>query len=553
MGTWHDTDGRSVTIINETEVSDDDLRRAFMSNRELNALENWASYVTSASQEDGTRFKQRSGGIFERDRFVTPTKIFDQMKTARDASESDDVVSGVLEVTEALAFNDIRITCADPDEEEVWAKIADDIGLADLVRQMWREMFVCSQYYAATLFHSKNYRLDGQGEKRKRRKEYRLTVPRGVTILDPLKVVPYGNFMFGQEKLGYVADRAEAEDITRVLAAKNTSDLIVQELLKGKADLSRTELKRIQEVTGGSIQNVFDFKDGAVWRHTATRPGYSRFAPVRIKSIFQLLDLKHQLLAMDRAHLLGASNFIVVVKKGSDNLPATQPEITALTNSVRQVARTPLIVGDHRLSVEIVTPKVDMTLEPKRYNAMDSRIAARLYQIYHIGAFSAGANGDDSTKLTRVIARGIESRRKAIADDIQKHVIDRTFEMNANLKAKPSILFSPRNVALDFDPNFLRYMMELYTSGDLSRESVLSIMDYDQDEEFERRKLEKEKYDKTFLPRVQSPGQAGSKTGGNKNGGGMNPESMSPNPVPRRTEDDVPQKEKPKPKPDQQD
>jgi hypothetical protein len=533
---WHSTDGQSVTVFNDSEISDDRLRAEFIRHPELNVMAEWANFVT-----DGPATR-RSSGIFERDKYVTPSKIFDQMKTARIAAENDDIVSGVLEVTESLAFSKMYISVPeDRDEEQIWNKIIEEIELLDRVKEMWRELFICSQYYAAMIWGSKSFALDGQGEKRRRRKSYTLQTPTGVSLLDPLKIAPFGNFLFGQEKLLYLADRAEGQDIKRVLAGQNTTDLIVTQLLQDEARLTNNEKRLLQEVTGFNFNYVFDFAPGAVWRHTATRPAYARFAPVRIKSVFQYLDLKHQLQAMDRAHLLGASNFIVVIKKGTDDHPADQKEIQALSSAVRQVARVPLIVGDHRLSVEIITPKVDITLEPKRYNAIDSRIAARLYQIYHIGSFSAGTNSDDSSKLTRVISRGIESRRSEIGKVCYKKIIEPIWKMNSGqLKNRPQLKFTPRNVALDFDPNFLRYMMEMYANGDLSRESTLSIMDYDQDEEAILRKFEAENYDKIFTPRARTAGRAGSQDGGTRNGGGFNRESQSPNPVPRRPESDVP-------------
>lgn len=42
-----------------------------------------------------------------------------------------------------------------------------------------------------------------------------------------------------------------------------------------------------------------------------------------MKSIFELLDLKQQLRQMDRAHLIGGSNFIVLMTMGDkDHYPA---------------------------------------------------------------------------------------------------------------------------------------------------------------------------------------------------------------------------------------
>src|SRR4051794_17889896 len=66
----------------------------------------------------GGPMAQRAGNLFERDRYVTPANIYEQMKLAYRAIEDDDVVSGVLESTEALAFGKVSFYADDEDEED---------------------------------------------------------------------------------------------------------------------------------------------------------------------------------------------------------------------------------------------------------------------------------------------------------------------------------------------------------------------------------------------------------------------------------------------------
>lgn len=538
---WSNTDGDSVTIVTDPSVDVDSatLRQAFAQHPEIGAITNWLQYISTA--DNGRPGQNRSGGIFERDRYTTPHGIFREFQVARDASEHDDVVSNILESTEALVFNTVRIECGDEDEENIWDQILQDIQLDLRLREMWRDLFTYSQYYIAALYGNKSYKVEGIGEQRARRKKYDLQVPTALSMIDPLKVLPYGDFLFGKDRLLYIANRTEAASIDDVIAGKNTSDQVVTSLLTQKVELDRKERTHLSEVTGSAeLSNLYQFAPGLVWRHTASRPSYARFAPVRMASVFELLDLKHQLRQMDRASLLGATNFIVLVKKGSEKEPATTAELEHLSSTVRQVSRTPLIVGDHRLSIEIITPNLDPTLDPKRYNTLDSRIAARLYQIMHIGGFSAGASGDDSLKLTRVIARGLESRRQMIKENIERNLLLPVWKANPSLKSKPSLAFTPRSVALDFDPNFLNVMMDLYHDGAISRETMGGVVDVDQETEAHNRTVEKERYDKIMVPRQMTPGQQGRKFGGENNGGGENPDSRVGNPTPRRPDADVP-------------
>lgn len=541
-----DHDGIQYYMDPDVGVDGDSVMKALRSHPELRSIASWVNDINPAFAATNHRnASRRSGGIIERDRYVTPDGFFDQFRVARDAAMHDDTVSNVLETTEALVFNTIKVDCEDPDEENVWNQVIEDMGLEDSLHQMWRELFTYSQFNCAMQWGVREYQVEGKGEKRQRRKRYNLNVVTGLSMLDQLKVIPVGDFLFGGEQLVYVASKTEAESIDLVLAGKNTTDQVVQTLLTERRHIDQKEKARLTELLGqGDYTNMFYMNPATVFRHTATKPDYERFAPVRMASVFELLDLKHQLRQMDRAHLMGATNFIVLIKKGSDQQPATSGELAHLNASVKTVARTPLIVGDHRLSVEIVTPKIDTTLDPKRYNNLDSRIAARLFQMFHIGGFSAGTSGDDSLKLVRVVARGLEARRRAIKTSVEKHVLKPIFDANDDLKAKPKLQFTPRSVALDFDPNFIQLMTNLYNDGAVSRDTMLGLVDLEQSDEAHRRELEKDLgWDDLFEARNANNGMQGGIQGGNRNGGGTNPDSNVSNPVPRRPDADIPASE----------
>jgi hypothetical protein len=250
--------------------------------------------------------------------------------------------------------------------------------------------------------------------------------------------------------------------------------------------------------------------------------------------------------------LIGGTNFIILVKKGSDQIPAKPGEVDRLAAQMKASARIPVIVGDHRIEIEIVTPKLDKTLSPERYNSIDSRLTARLYQIFNAGNYAAGAANDDSIKLIRVVARAMEARRNAIRGIMMKYVIMPTFKANEELKNEPKLKFYPSRINLDFDPNVALYLQDLRTEGDLSRHTALAELDIDEEEEAAWRDREK-KWDKKFVPpsvlnqpkpdpqpqnpdgspmsqdvpRPAAPGQkgAGRRGGGNSNGGGRNAQS----------------------------
>lgn len=517
-----------ITILNDADVDTGEVFRALQeANPEVAALVRW-----------GQNTQTRQGSLFERDRYITPDRVYDQFRVAFDALD-DDVVSGVAESTESLAFAKMSIECEEEDEEDVWNQIAAHLDLDARLREMWRELFAISQYYCAVYWGQKSFKVSGKTERGvKRKKEFNnLRVPLGVTVLDPMKIVPVGTTLFNREKLAYIADKGETDIINQVLNG-DSQDPIIESLIVTKytpaTDAERKELVDVLPDGRNGVERLYLMNPNNVFRHTATKPGYQRFANVRMKSVFELLDLKHQLRQMDRSHLIGGTNFIVLIKKGTDQMPAKPAEMEALQAQVRMVARVPVIVGDHRLEVEIITPDNDKTLQPERYNGIDARITARLYQMFMTGNFSAGAKGDDSMKLARVVGRGLESRRHMMRRSLEKFILEPTYERNEMLTSKPKLRFHPKRVALDFDTALATYLLDLRDRGDISRESILEEIDYSQISEARRRKREKDKgYDKTFEPtnvpfsgQGSTPGGAkadGRRLGGNRNGGGSAP------------------------------
>ncbi len=356
---------------------------------EVAAMVRWVTDILPANEGGGRGGRQtRAGTLFRRDRYLDPGTVFEQMMVARDATESDDIVGGVADTTEALAFNRMSFLCKDEDEEDVWNQLAGDLDLDSRLREMWRELFTFSQFYSCIWWGHKTYKVRGETESgnAKRKTFENLEVPLGLTILDPLKVVPVGGLLFNQESLAYLADPFEVDMLDAAAANDPQADPLARQIILEHYEPSELERRQLANA-GISIIRLYRLNPANVFRHTLTRPQYQRFAAVRMRSVFEILDLKAQLRQMDRAHLVGGTNFIVLVKKGSDQFPAKPSEVTNLQAQVRTVAQVPVIVGDHRLSVEIVTPKTDKTLEPERYNGLNAALTARLYGMFNTGNF----------------------------------------------------------------------------------------------------------------------------------------------------------------------
>lgn len=534
-----------LPVINNTDVPNSDVYEAIRRQDDaiFAQLGNWAKSM-QASGPGGSR----NGGLMARDAYLTPEKIYDQIVLAQKAIDDDDVAGGYVEATESLAFSSVSMFASDPDEQDIYNQIAADLELDARLREIWRESVTCSQVYLAVWWQQKTYKPKRKATKggAQRRKSYDLIVPSAIELLDPLKVVPVQVGHWGFYRLAYCASREEAQGFNAALTNKGgEEDRFVRSFIEGPYDPSQSEKRALKDF-GFPNSNLFLFKEGSVFRHTLTKPNYARFANVRMKSIFELLDAKRQLRQMDRAYLLGGSNFLVVVTKGTDALPASPAEIDNLRTQVRTVQRLPVLVGDHRLKVEIVTPKMDNTLKAERYNTIDSRITARLYQIFALGGYAAGASGDDSVKLVKVIARGMESRRHMIRRSLEKHIFDEMFKKNEKLlKTAPHLQFHPQSIALDFDASLASFLLDLRAAREISRETLLSQFDLRQSHEALMLQREEEEFDDVFKT-LAPPGSPGTAVapgrdngGGRRNGGGAAPGTGQGQPArnPRRRSD----------------
>lgn len=528
-----DTSGELVWV-NESEHSNTAITQAVATQYpELGKLTRWMSAYEGSN---------RSGGLFSQNKYVSPDSIFGEFITAYEAARSDDVISNALDTTENLAFKRARIDSLsdnpDADDLDVWNQIIDDLDLVRRMREAWRELFIVSQCYPAVAWTRKKYRPKTKTDLGKRSKKvYDLVVPRGITYLDPLKVVPMGNFMFGQEDLVYIADPAEKDRLDSSLAGDNKADMVVSQLILGRYEASSAELSDIRKVTKGkgSIRedSLYLLNPENVWRITLTRPDYQRFADVRLRSVFELLDLKHNLREMDRADILGNLNAIILVKKGSKERPGQPAELAQAAAQVQQSSRLPIIVSDERLEIEIITRKTDHTLRPERYNMIDSRIAGRVYQALVTGSYNLGTATDTSINLFKIIASSMQARRDNIRESIQDKVVDQIYERNSKLTEIPELAFNPSRIAIEFDPHFTQVVYDLFIQGQVSHETVLGEVDISLEAEAVKKAREKALYGDIFqevsVPGATNTGDPktdGRTGGGNNNGGGSNQDSF---------------------------
>ncbi len=487
----------------------------------MRALATWAETTHSSTR--------RQRGIFQRDKFVTPGKIYEQMAMAYDALD-DDVVGNIADTSEAIAFQKISFEAEDKDQQNVWSQIGRDLDLDSWVRQAWRELFTVSQFYGVRWWGTKEYKVKGKREKRESRKAYEVIAPVALGFLDPTRVVPVKPDVFGNHQLAWIASDGELALWERTKEGLQ-DDEMVRSLFLGPYTPTKHEEKTFgnEDVP---IDKLMLLNPLYVFSHSLTRSPFERWARVRMKSIFPILDLKHQLREMDRAFLLGGINFLVLVTRGTDQLPTTVNEVASTQAQIRAQARSPIIVSDHRINVEIITPDVQHVLSRDKWAVLDERLMMRLWGTYQLS--SESSNKETSITLGRVIARGLSNRRhmlkRAIEREVIRPVIEHPVNVETGFNKDCKIEFAPRRMELDTDEALMTVLQELRDRGDISRETLLREFNFDQDLEARRREHEDERYKDVFEP-VNVPFDSPNRTtpGGSGRTGGRPTGKPSPN------------------------
>lgn len=520
MSEFETTIENGVAVV--SEISPEELGGALRQG----AFRDLAPQITRAlaSWAEDSSPRSRAGRLWQRDRFVSPTSVLGQIATAYEAAD-DDVVGNVLETSESLAFQKVRFESEDEDQEDIWNQIARRLNLDAFLRQAHRELLLASQFYGVRWYGWENYKVRGKGDGgRERRKEFNITAPVRLGFLDPLRVVPINLDVWGGGQLAWIASEDDEYQITESSKPGSQQyDALVDALFMGKAQVSKSE-RALLEKEHIPVDQLMRLNPALVFRHTLTKAPYERWARVRMRSVFPILDLKNQLRDMDRAWLLGGINFLVLVTRGSDERPAKAAEISDAAMQVRTQSRSPIIVTDHRINIEIITPEVEHVLSREKWDVLDERLMMRMWGTFNLP--SNASSRETSASLGKVVASALASRRHMLKRMVEAEIVRPTQDMNPELGAKAKLEFAPRRVELGFDSDLITLIQELRDRGDLSRQTVLEEFGFDQDMEAIRRERE-QKVDKTIFkpvnvpfdsPNKTTPGGSGRKSTGNPSG-----------------------------------
>lgn len=526
--------------------------------------------------------------MLDRNAYVPPDNIFEQMRLAQRAVENDDVVGAVADGTEAMALRGVKWESTNLDDADVYNQWSARVNLDFFIRAAWRELISNSQYVGAKWWGFADFKVRGTGapqmekvedpngvlppsfrpvrnpedgtiKKGQRRKKQYLGVycPTALTILDSTKVLPLGSMMFGMERLVWAANADEMkvwQQIETQMPGARAADPIMANFFTRQYTPSQAERDMIRKLdTGINPDRLLEMNPAYVWRHTLTRPHYKPWADIRMKRVFRFLDIKQQLLSADRVALVGNANYILLVKKGEKDNPATQEELDELNANFNYVAKLPVIIGDHTLSIEIITPKQDMVLNREKYAVTNESIRDSLLATF---TFDVGQERGSAPLTGRMIARGLDNRRHGMKRDFEEQ-FGRGIALHpfnaGKFEYDPNLAFTPRNMNLDTDQALMQILVAVFQRGDLSRKTMLEEIGYDEEAEARYREMEALWFDPIFKSATPfnapgnnpfspdgGPGNDGGNTlppgaggGGRPPGGGGSPTDQPGTPKPR--------------------
>ncbi len=463
------------------------------------ALSKWVDNARSATGRTG---------MFDRGAFTPSDNPYEEMRAARAAVKFDSLVAGIAEVTEAFAFQGVKWEGEDADEADVFNQLSRDMNLDALVRSMWREEYTYGQVVCAKLWGWREFTVRGKTKKgNARKRKYRIWAPVQIRVLDSAKVVPVGVGPLGGERLAWQATQGEIGYYQTAYTGE-TIDPLMLAFFQGTYQPGFEEASQLA-LLGVDTSRLLAMNPEFVFRHTLTKPDYERFADVRLKSCFSLLDLKRQLMTSDRATLIGAANYILLIRKGDKDTPAQQEEIQNLKENYNFIAKLPVIISDHRLSIDIIAPKTDTTLDGDKYDTIDSRLLSRLLGTLSIGG--KGQRNETQETISTAVARVMENRRHMLKRTLEVEMARAIVEHPRNagiFETEPNLVYSPRNIALSLDQAYVNALLALRTQREISRETILEFFGLDEATEAQRMEMEAEFFDDIF--KTEIPYTAGS-------------------------------------------
>jgi hypothetical protein len=487
---WTPSIDGTAMIVNESGLPDDAVMGAARDYFVENASMAWGQPTNFQL------YNQTQGSMLARSDYKTPTTPSAEIELARNMFEYDDDVASVGRELIALAFGEgMEHSHADERSLAIFNSIGQKANLDHALKEMYREYLIASQFTTGMLFTRQEIEFMPRGAREAA--ETNITAPViGVFHSEHIRVL--GNDMFNTGVLAYNPPENRLREWLDEYFGNATTPA-------RKAEMGREDRATANLFTGvvepQEVERSNYWEGGNIWGHTGrwyllnprlcfrtTMPkGTWRQPKPLLTANFGLLEAKRLLNIMDYALLQGGANFVVVAKKGTDQRPAQPAEVENLVNVVRTASKTGMIVGDHRLSFEVITPKLDELLNASKRRLLGRKIAMRMMGIAERAEESA-SNGEQSD--TEVVSRVVMSDRSDIRRHVENNIYPEVVKRNRTVLSKgPAKLWFPKIILQGLN-YFTELVLKLRDRGDIARSTAVAAAGFDWETEVAKRKQE---------------------------------------------------------------
>lgn len=431
------------------------------------------------------------GSMLSRREYRTPTNVIDEIRVARDLAERDDDVAAAIGSQIATAFES-GMENFHEDERTVglFNAIAREANLDLVLKEMYREYLIASSVTTISLFTRQN--LEWRPADGNLREESVATPVIGILPAENIRVL--GDDTFGTGTLAYDPEDERLRSWLDAYFSPSTSPAKKAEMGRQNrvAAAIFTEVLTEQELAGTDLSpyysgKLYKLNPRLVHRTTMPKGSWNYPRPLLTRN-FALLEAKRLLNILDFSLLQGGSNFIVVVKKGTDQRPAQPGEMTNLQNVVRAASKTGVIVGDHRLNIEVITPDLTELLNPGKRRLIGRKLSMALLRVPESGVEDPGTEGM-KTEI-ELMSRVISGDRQDIKRHVERFIYKETARRNKRVfpQGAPKLWFP--KIILQGSQYFTDYVIKLRDRGDIPRKWAVEAGGFDYEAGVQQRQRE---------------------------------------------------------------
>jgi hypothetical protein len=529
--------GDVATVVNETDLPDEMILNAARDHFVENASMAWGQTTNFQM------YANQQGSLLARADYKTPTNVIEEIKLARDLAERDDDVRSVIGSMVALAFGEgMENFHQDEQTVSLFNAVARNMNLDGVLKEMYREYLIAAQFTTVSLFTRSMLDYTPLGTERVVSKSVASPL---VGVLHSENVRVIGNDLFGTAVLAYDPPDERLRAWLDEFFNPNTTparkaemgrqDRVAATMFTGKIDVDPLSAAEDQPFSWLST-TLFKLNPRMCHRTTMPKGAWKYPRPI-LTADFSLLEAKRLLNIMDFALLQGGANFVVVAKKGSDARPALPEEVTNLREVVKNASKTGVIVGDHRLTFEIITPKLDELLNAGKRRLLGKKIAMAMMRTPEHG--DEEGNQETAAVDIEITARVITADRRDIQRHVEGNVYTEIVRRNPQVFTKGAAKLWFPKIVLQGLQYFTDLVLKLRDRGDIPRSWATSVAGFPWEAAVQVRKQEIARGDDDIMEPASVPHsspQAGPQDNNNGRPAGVGDGQTSNDPArPKRT------------------